>query len=218
MAQNEELLQEDGELYPVGSTSGVSSDSTAVGMPSSMSGNQAAALPSITVISGSNSSATGQAGWLTVDYEWINPTAFAALAGTKYTFFEGTVPTGYRFILREMSCVIPFDVSSVGGYDLLPVLPAQARSSQDSLLVLTLNGSTVAQGLNTLDSAAVGATFNYAPSVFDLINGFETYRAFDENTTFSVFSYVTFPSNNEFATNSVGVKTRIGGVLIPKGA
>lgn len=214
MAQNEELLREDGEFQR---NLGIAEGPRNIGLPEQTSNRAALHLPPI-VLSPENASnsAPGSNGWIAVDYEWSNPTAFSALAGTSYIFFQGVVPANYRFILRHMEAAIPFDTQSVGSYDLVPFLPAQAHSSNDSYLILSMNGASVGQGLNNMDTAGVGASFQYAPTVFDLLAGFDLYRVFEENTQFTVTALVTYAAINAVAQNSVGIKTRISGLLVPR--
>lgn len=216
MAQNEELLLEDGD-FPRDTAELPQSGSRALGLPSPTSSASAAALPSISLTpQNALNSNPGQNGWIAVDYEWLNPTAFSALAGTSYTFFQGIVPADYRFILRHMECVMPFDTQSVGSYDLVPFLPAQAHSSSDAYLILSLNGSSVGQGLNVMDTGGVGASVKYSPTFFDLLAGFDLYRVFEENTQFTVTAVVTYAAINAIAQNSEGIKTRISGLLVPR--
>lgn len=215
MAQNEESLIEDGDFAR--GVSGVPDGNRAVGLPLQTSNVGAYALPPIQLTPENASASTpGANGWIAVDYEWENPTAFSALAGVSYTFFEGIVPANYRFVLRRMEAALPFDTQAVGSYDLVPFLPAQAHSAADQYLILSMNGASVGQGLNNLDSGGVGASFQYAPTVFDLLAGFDLYRVFEENTQFTVTAIVTYPAINALAQNSEGVKTRISGLLIPR--
>jgi hypothetical protein len=67
-----------------------------------------------------------------------------------------------------------------------------------------------------MDTGGVGASFQYAPTVFDLLTGFDLYRVFEENTQFNVSALVTFAAINALAQNSEGVKTRVSGLLIPR--
>lgn len=214
---NEELLLARGDLYPLGADAGIADSAPGAGLPSPAPAAMVAQLPPV-VLSPENAlkKQMGNNGWISVDFEWNNPTAFAALANTKYSFLEGTVPANFRFILKRIESVIPFDTSSVDAYDVTPAFNLMAHSSADSYLVFTANGAVVAQGLDALDSEGVGASFKYAPTVFDLIEGVNVFKVFEENINLAVFSYVTFPSYDAFATNSVGVKTRISGILIPK--
>lgn len=216
MAQNEESLREDGD-FSRGDFGGIAGGSRALGLPAPSSSAGAASLPPI-ILSPANASNSvpGANGWIAVDYEWSNPTAFTALAGTIYTFFEGIVPTDYRFILRHMECTLAFDTQSVGSHDLVPFLPAQAHSNNDAYLLLSMNGASVGQGLNNADFGGVGASVQYAPTVFDLIAGFDLYRVFEENTNFTVTATVTFAAVAALAQNSTGVKTRVSGLLIPR--
>jgi len=215
MAQNEESLLEDGD-FSRGSV-GLPSGGRAVGLPSGTSNAGAASLPPIQLTpQNALSTAPGQNGWIAVDYEWLNPTAFSALAGVSYTFFEGIVPANYRFVLRRMEASLPFDTQSVGSDDLVPFLPAQAHSNNDAYLILSMNGASVGQGLNNADFGGVGASVQYAPTVFDLIAGFDLYRVFEENTNFTVSATVTFAAVAALAQNSTGVKTRVSGLLIPR--
>jgi len=215
MAQNEESLFEDGDF-----TRGIidlPSGGRAVGLPSGTSNAGAASLPPIQLTpQNALATAPGQNGWIAVDYEWLNPTAFSALAGVSYTFFEGIVPANYRFVLRRMEAALPFDTQSVGPDDLVPFLPAQAHSASDQYLVLSMNGASVGQGLNNMDTGGVGASFQYAPTVFDLLAGFDLYRVFEENTQFTVSAIVTYAAINAVSQNSEGIKTRISGLLIPR--
>ena len=215
MAQNEESLFEDGDFSR--GAIGLPSGGRAVGLPQATSNAGAASLPPIQ-LSPSNalSTAPGANGWIAVDYEWLNPTAFTALAGVSYTFFEGIVPANYRFVLRRMEAALSFDTQAVGSDDLVPFLPAQAHSAADQYLILSMNGASVGQGLNNMDTAGLGASFQYAPTVFDLLAGFDLYRVFEENTQFTVTAIVTYPAINALAQNSEGVKTRISGLLIPR--